>query len=237
MKLGERTDTQDATGTVLSSTPVTGIGRERVEAVCREFVGAIDQLPPMYSAIKVGGAPLYKAARAGRVVERTPRRVVIASLRILAADGALVTMDVDCSKGTYIRTLCADIGDRLGVGAHLFRLQRRRVGPFVLEGASTVAQVEAAIHAGAIRSLLVPVDQVLARLPLVVVDPAAAERVCHGAPLPAATVRTATPLRAGQEVRIRMAEGDLIAIGTVVDSSASWMIRIDTVLAIQDEGG
>jgi tRNA pseudouridine55 synthase len=238
MKLGERTDTQDATGTLLTSTPVDAVDRERLEAVCREFLGEIRQLPPMYSAVKVGGAPLYKAARAGRVVERPPRRVVISSLRVLGVDGAMVTMDVDCSKGTYIRTLCADIGDRLGVGAHLCQLQRRRVGPFALEQASTVARVEAALHAGTVQSLLVPVDRVLARLPLAVVGAAAAERVRHGAPLPMAAVRASAPLRAGQEVRVRMAEGDLIAIGTVMpDAPAPGMIRIDTVLTVQDEGG
>lgn len=237
MKLGERTDTQDATGAVLASAPVGSIDRERIEAVCREFVGTIRQLPPMYSAVKVGGAPLYKAARAGQVVERAPRVVVISSLRVLAVDGALVTIEVDCSKGTYIRTLCADIGDRLGVGAHLYRLERRRVGPFTLEQASTLERVEAAIRSGRIGSLLVPVDQVLAHLPLVLVDAAAAERVRHGVPLPVDAVTAAAPLRVGQEVRVRTGEGELLAIGVVApDAPASWKIRIETVLATQDGG-
>jgi len=151
MKLGERTDTQDATGTVQSRADqavIDGIDRERIETVCREFVGPIQQLPPMYSAVKVAGSPLYKAARAGVEVERTPREVVIASLRILEIDGPLVTMEVDCSKGTYIRTLCADIGDRLGVGAHLAGLERLRVGPFALERAVTLERIEAMIRSG-----------------------------------------------------------------------------------------
>jgi tRNA pseudouridine55 synthase len=240
MKLGERTDTQDATGTVLTSVQVGPVDRGQLEAVCAEFVGTIRQLPPMYSAVKVGGTPLYKAARAGRVVERSPREVHIASLLILEIDGPLVTLDVDCSKGTYIRTLCADIGDRLGVGAHLHQLQRRRVGPFTLEQAITLDQVEAAVASGTITGLLVPVDHALAHLPLVTVDAAAAERVRHGAPLPARAVTAAAPLAVGQEVCIRLAGGDVIAVGQVVpagptNDASAWMIRAGVVLAAQED--
>ena len=227
MKLGERTETQDATGAVLTSAPVDAVDRARVDAACREFVGTIQQLPPMYSAVKIGGAPLYKAARAGQVVERTPRSVVIEALRILSVDGPLVTFDVDCSKGTYIRTLCADIGDRLGVGAHLFQLQRRRVGDFVIEEAVGVTAVEAAAASGGLSSLLVSVDRALAHLPALLVDTAAAERVRHGAGVSVSSVRTAAPLRDGDTVRVCAADGELLAIGGV----AGGTIRLHTVLA------
>jgi len=244
MKLGERTDTQDATGAVLSRADqqaITGIDRARIEAVCREFVGPIRQLPPMYSAVKVAGRPLYKAARAGMEVDRAPREVVIASLQVLEIDGPLVTIKVDCSKGTYIRTLCADIGDRLGVGAHLARLERLRVGPFGLEQAVTLERIEAAIRSGAIDTVVTPVERVLAHLPVVIVDGPAAERVGHGAPVPLSAANGAAPWREGQIVRIQRTEGDVIAIGrTAVESVAKgrpapWMIRVDTVLTETDD--
>jgi len=262
MKLGERTDTQDATGAVLTCADpasMSGMDRTLIETVCGEFIGTIRQLPPMYSAVKVGGTPLYKSARAGLEVERAPREVVIATLRVLEIDGPLVTIEAECSKGTYIRTLCADIGDRLGVGAHLARLERLRVGPFSLEQAVTLERIEAAIRSGAIDELLTPVDAVLAHLPLVIVDDATAERVGHGAPVPAAAINgmrrggilhgeagqgvigeaAGTPAwRPGQSVRIRRNEGDVIAIGRMIaepsstqGKPASGMIRVDTVLA------
>ncbi len=248
MKLGERTDTQDATGTIQDRAPqsvLDGIDRGRIEAVCKDFVGSIRQLPPMYSAVKVAGAPLYKSARAGVEVERTLREVVIASLRVLGIDGLLVSIEVECSKGTYIRTLCADIGDRLGVGAHLTRLERLGVGPFTLERAMTLERIEAVIRSGAIDELLTPIDAVLAHLPAVVVDDATAERLCHGAPVPVDAVNGvmgetggAGPWRTDQRVRIRKSQGDVIAIGRMVVESeaapgrpACVVMRADAVLA------
>jgi tRNA pseudouridine55 synthase len=241
MKLGERTDTQDATGALqsrASQAAIDGIDGARIEAVCREFLGPIRQLPPMYSAVKVAGTPLYKAARAGVEVARTPREVVIASMRVLEVDGPLVTIEVECSKGTYIRTLCADIGDRLGVGAHLARLERLRVGSFKLEQAMTLERIEAMIRSGAIDELLTSVDTVLAHLPVVVVDDAAAERIGHGAPVPVSVSGGPAPWRLDQIVRVRRNEGDVIAIGRMAVESvtakggpAPWMMRVDTVLA------
>lgn len=253
MKLGERTDTQDATGAVLSRaerSSIDGIDRARLEAVCREFVGPIRQLPPMYSAVKVAGTPLYKAARAGLEVARTPREVVISSLRVLETDGLLATIEVHCSKGTYIRTLCADIGDRLGVGAHLTGLERLGVGPFRLEQAVTLERIEAMIRSGAIDELLTPVDTVLAHLPLVVVDAAAAERIGHGAPVPMsarsgagrAAAGVMAPWQVDQIVRIRRDEGDVIAIGRMAvepapnGRPAPRVIRVETVLTETADG-
>jgi tRNA pseudouridine55 synthase len=246
MKLGERTDTQDATGVLQSragQAAINGVDRARIEAVCREFVGPIRQLPPMYSAVKVAGTPLYKAARAGVEVARTPREVVIALLRVLEVEGPLVTIEVDCSKGTYIRTLCADIGDRLGVGAHLARLERLRVGPFRLEQAMTLERIEAMIRSGAIDELLTPVDTVLAHLPVVVVDDTAARRIGHGAPVPVSAPGGPAPWRVDQIVRVRRNEGDVIAIGRMAAESAtangrpaSWIMRVDTVLTGTEDG-
>ncbi|HXZ25643.1 MAG TPA: tRNA pseudouridine(55) synthase TruB [Nitrospiria bacterium] len=244
MRLGERTDTQDASGIVLSRSDgaaLDGVDRARIEAVCLEFVGPIWQLPPMYSAVKVGGTPLYKAARAGVEVARAPREVVIASLRVLEHDGPLVTVEVDCSKGTYIRTLCHDIGERLGVGAHLARLERLRVGSFTLEEAVTLERIEAAVRSDAIDEIMTPLSRVLAHLPVVIVDDATAARVGHGAPLPHTAADGSAWWREGQCVRIQRNGGDVIAIGRVAAGTAApqgtpapGLIRVDAVLMETD---
>ncbi|HUJ79997.1 MAG TPA: tRNA pseudouridine(55) synthase TruB [Nitrospiria bacterium] len=245
MRLGVRTDTQDATGTVLGLSDhaaLDGLDRARIEAACREFVGPIRQLPPMYSAVKVGGTPLYKAARAGVEVARPSREVFIASLLVRDIDGPLVTIEVECSKGTYIRTLCHDIGERLAVGAHLARLERLRVGPFTRERAVTLERIESAIRSGSIDEILTPLGRVLAHLPAVIVDEAAAGRVVHGAPLMRAATDGSAVWREGQIVRIGRKDGDVIAIGRMeagarasTGKAAPGQIRVDTVLTETDE--
>ena len=215
MKLGERTDTQDATGTVVSTVACKEVDQDQLEEACRDFRGTIQQVPPMYSAVKVAGRPLYAAARAGLIVDRKPRTVVISSLRVLQVDGAFVTIDVTCSKGTYIRTLCADIGDRLGVGAHLFRLERHRVGPFTREASVTLEQVESAVRAGVVAELLMSADDVLGHLPEVIVDEVTAGRVCCGVPLPGTALEGIGTWHTGQPVRIKSDRRGLIAMGRV----------------------
>jgi tRNA pseudouridine55 synthase len=130
LKLGEITTTQDAEGEVLERRPVEGITVEAVIAAARSFAGVIHQLPPMYSALKKDGVPLYRLARQGIEVERESREVRIDRLQILDVDLPLVTLEVDCSKGTYVRTLCHDLGLALGTGAHLVALRRTRSGSF-----------------------------------------------------------------------------------------------------------
>lgn len=121
LRLGETTDTQDATGTLLSRSPIDGVTEAQVRAIASGFIGRIQQIPPMYSAVKVGGVPLYKAARAGRDVAREAREVTVFRLDLVRIYLPDVTLRVVCSKGTYIRTLCADIGQRLGVGGTCVR--------------------------------------------------------------------------------------------------------------------
>jgi tRNA pseudouridine55 synthase len=191
----------------------------------------------MYSAIKVDGEPLYKAAREGRVVARQPRTVTIARLEVLGIAEDEVTFDVTCSKGTYIRTLCADAGERLGVGAYMQALERRRVGAFGIDRAMTLTDVEAAVRRGTIGECVLTIDEALAEVPAADVDAAAAERVCHGVPLPASRVIGWTGVcRAGGLVRIR-ANGATIALGTApVDHAqltargAAAVIAVDRVL-------
>lgn len=230
MRLGETTDTQDATGTVLAQVDASTVSEEALRNVVARFRGPQQQLPPMYSAVKVGGRPLYKAARAGKTVEREERTIVIHELEILAIDGRDVTLSVVCSKGTYIRTLCADIGQALGVGGHLFALERRRVGPLSIDQALTVDQIAEQVAIGTLQQHLITLDQVLDRLPALVVTGEQAQRVLHGGAV--------SPMGVGQlpsspepvPVRLKDEGGRLLAIGTH-DARSAGPIRIHKVLA------
>ena len=148
MRLGLSTDTQDMTGQVLEEAPpelLSSITEDMIREACASFIGDYDQIPPMYSAIKVQGKKLYELARAGKTVERKARRVKILDLEVEKIDMPLVTLRVVCSKGTYIRTLCEDTGRRLGCPAVMDSLLRTRVGSFCLEDARTLSQVEEAV--------------------------------------------------------------------------------------------
>lgn len=166
MRLGVVTDTQDMTGNVLRESPVH-VTREELEAVMRQFLGDYDQIPPMYSALKVQGKKLYELAREGRVIERKPRRVQILGLELrgMEEDGIHVHMRVHCSKGTYIRTLCHDIGERLGCGAAMEKLIRTRVGIFKIEDALTLAQVEVCVQNQKIDHLIRSIDSMFSMWP------------------------------------------------------------------------
>ncbi len=139
LQLGTCTDTQDATGEVTRSCVVPPVDREQVERVLERFRGVIEQTPPMYSAVKYQGQRLYKLARQGQVVKRKPRQVHIRRLELLHIQGTKLTLAVTCSKGTYIRTLCEDIGLALGWGAHMTILQRCRIGSFSLAQAGSLS--------------------------------------------------------------------------------------------------
>ena len=191
--LGARTSTGDAEGDVIERHPVE-VERGGIEAVLRRFVGPIEQTPPMYSALKRAGRPLYAYARAGETVERDPRTVTIHELRLEAFAGACLEVDVRCSKGTYIRTLAEDIGAALGCGAHLGALMRTEVGPFRLAEAHALADLECAPEAARF-GLLLPVDRLLAHLPPVELDPGAAERFAHGQSVMAPAEPLSGPLR------------------------------------------
>ena len=168
MQLGVTTTTADAEGEVLERRPVT-VGRTEIEALLPRFRGEISQIPPMYSALKRDGQPLYKLARAGEVVEREPRSVTIARLELLSCEAEQARLAVDCSKGTYIRTLVEDIGQLLGCGAHVAELRRTKAGPFDLSRTVTLEELER-VHAEggneAVDQFLLPVDSGLQHWPL-----------------------------------------------------------------------
>ena len=157
--LGVTTDTQDTSGTVLEEKNVT-VTEEEVQEVIASFIGAQKQIPPMYSALKVDGKKLYELAREGKTVERKARDITIENIEILEVSLPRVRMVVTCSKGTYIRTLCNDIGEKLGCGGAMASLIRRKTAGFTLEEAKTLDEIEAIMKAGEIRSILKGVDTV-----------------------------------------------------------------------------
>lgn len=162
--LGVETDTQDTTGTVLCERSVE-VSEEAVREAVMSFQGAYQQIPPMYSALKVDGKKLYELAREGKEVERKAREVFIHEIEILEMNLPVVKMRVACSKGTYIRTLCADIGTKLGCGGTMKSLQRTRVGSFTLEKAVTLTQLEGLRDENRLEEILYPVDSAFAECP------------------------------------------------------------------------
>ena len=174
-RLGVTTDTQDMSGTILQEQQVN-VTTEQLHAAVMAFVGDYDQIPPMYSAIKIGGRKLYDLAREGKEIERQPRRIHIDAVAVL--DTSLLqsehifTMEVKCSKGTYIRTLCHDIGQRLGCGAAMQHLTRTAVGSFHLEDAITLGQIEQLRDAGMLQDRIQSSEQLFRDLDAVRIDDA-----------------------------------------------------------------
>ena len=181
LRLGLTTNTQDTTGEALETRPVN-IDREELEAALSRFTGPIEQIPPMYSAVKIGGKKLYELARKGQEVERRPRPVTIHALEVLEQAGeAEYLLRVRCSKGTYVRTLCHDVGQALGCGGCMSSLRRTMAAGFTLADAVTLEQVR---ERGA--ALLRPVDGLFAAYPAYHIRNPGQERLCrNGNPLPA----------------------------------------------------
>ena len=214
LRLGETTDTQDASGQVLTRNDQCQVDEDAIRMVVAQFRGVQRQLPPMYSAVKVGGQPLYKAARAGKIIDRVERSVTIHELEVVAVNGRDVTLRIVCSKGTYVRTLCADIGRSLGVGGHLYELERRRVGPLVIDQALTIDQIAGYLAMGTLQHHFLSLDHLLSQLPAVVVSAEQAQRVVHGNPVSPAGINQLLVSTYPVFVRLKNEAGQLLAIGT-----------------------
>ncbi len=178
-RLGQSTATGDAEGEVIESRPVTASRRD-IERAIERFTGMIEQIPPMYSAIKQGGQPLYKLARAGITTERAPRSVTVYEYTVLGLEGERLTVDIRCSKGTYIRALAHDLGEILGCGAHVAELRRTEMGGFRVEEALTLADFEALPDPQARAARLVPADEALRAIPAITISRHAAYYFCQG---------------------------------------------------------
>lgn len=184
LRLGVATDTGDLTGTVLRTAPVTA-GEAELRAVLPRFTGPISQLPPMYSAVKVNGQPLYKAARQGRTVERTPRTVTVHAIDYLGSPApGDYTLRVRCSKGTYIRTLFEDIGAALGLPAAMVTLRRTQAGPYTLDQCHLLPEILAAAENGTLaeNGWVLGVDTAFAALPALTVGETARTHLFNGCP-------------------------------------------------------
>ncbi|MCM1325080.1 MAG: tRNA pseudouridine(55) synthase TruB [Bacteroidales bacterium] len=212
--LGVKTDTQDTTGCVLETSIVGGetFSVERITEAIMGFMGSYEQLPPMYSAVKVNGKKLYELAREGREVERRTRTVTIHDLEILEIHLPVVKFRVECSKGTYIRTLCADIGEKLSCGGAMQSLVRTKAGGFLLEDAITLDELQKLKDAGRLKEAVMPVDSVFSVYPALHVSGEGRKLLENGNPFMPEQTLEGEVFAAGQWVRIYREDNSFAAI-------------------------
>ncbi|MDG2089877.1 MAG: tRNA pseudouridine(55) synthase TruB [Gammaproteobacteria bacterium] len=187
IKLGVKTATGDSEGEIVAEKDCSNISLQQIEKALEGFRGEIQQIPSMYSALKHQGVPLYKLARAGKTVERKTRLVTIFELTLISYEGAYVELEIHCSKGTYVRTIADDLGEQLGVGAHVTALRRTQAGPFKLNQAQTHESLEKYLEQSksdedfsAIDEFLIPADQAVQELPEVILPSVTADFVLQG---------------------------------------------------------
>jgi tRNA pseudouridine55 synthase len=180
MQIGVATDTLDMTGTVIREADWQSVTQQDVTSVLKQFTGRISQIPPMYSAIKLDGQPLYKLARKGQVVERAPRDIDVYSLELQIFAPPLITFRVVCSRGSYVRTLADDIGSALGCGAALKELRRLASGPFIIDHSSSLEVLEEAVRDGSLEELTVGPYAALDHLPEIMLSDVGMNLVRHG---------------------------------------------------------
>lgn len=211
--LGQTTDTQDVSGTVLGTAPVTA-GEEEIREAVLGFLGDYDQVPPMYSALKVGGKKLYELAREGKEVERKARRVRILALEIHGIRLPEVSFSVTCSSGTYIRTLCQDIGERLGCGGCMKSLLRTRVDRFQVEDSLRLSEIEELAREGRIGEALIPVDEMFPAYLKLRMKEAADRLVYNGNPFSAGDAQEflQEETLCGTQVRVYDSSGNFVGI-------------------------
>lgn len=210
--LGKTTDTQDISGTVLSEKSLDGIDEDIAKQCIRGFVGDYMQVPPMYSALKVNGRKLYELAREGVEIERKARPVVIYDINIKEISLPRIRMEVTCSKGTYIRTLCYDIGEKLGCGGCMEELIRTKVSRFELKDSLTLKEVQQKKDAGLLDEILVPIDEMFFEYDSVMLKEEFEPFVYNGNMFAPKHMRERIELCDGKRVRVYDREGRFIAI-------------------------
>lgn len=230
---GTETDTEDASGNVTNTQDCSHLTQSDIEAVLHTFTGDIMQIPPMMSAVHHNGKRLYELARAGEIVERQPRPVTIHSIKLLdfhKDDDVRATLDIECSKGTYIRTLCADIGKVVGCCAHMGSLVRTAVGAFDIESAITLGDIECHAVDGCITDLLVGINDAIDTIPAVRVSESDVLKIANGVKLNADDLFDSTVFILEAPVRIVDTSGNLIAIGRfVLNDENQVVLRPDKV--------
>lgn len=205
LRLGVTTDTQDVTGSVLRSCQAN-VAEDELKAVLTRFTGELEQIPPMYSAIKINGQKLYDIARRGGEVERRPRHITVSGISVVGRSGNDFVLDISCSKGTYIRTLCNDIGDALGCGGCMSSLRRTAAGDFSVSQAYTIDEVVAAAAAGEAGKLLLPTDSMFAALPRCTAGAQDERRIKNGNEIK-------TPALADGDYRVYSESGEFLMLG------------------------
>lgn len=227
IKLGEKTDTLDSEGKVIERVGEFSVTKEQIISVLDGFQGEIEQTPPMYSAIKINGEPLYKLARKGVTIERQKRLVRIERIDLLNLDIPFVDIRVSCSKGTYIRSLCSDIGDALGTGGHLVELRRIATGGFnanraiKLDDLARIVRKDGLEHALKEVPSFITIDAALSRLDEVILSSEDTAKARNGMPL-----RNYKGIKNSKYVRLKGADGRLIGIGRVDRT----LIKIERIL-------
>ncbi|KPL17402.1 MAG: hypothetical protein AMJ93_14960 [Anaerolineae bacterium SM23_84] len=206
IRLGITTDTYDAEGEIVAVADADSVTRARVEQELSSLVGTLEQVPPMYSAIKHKGTPLYRLARRGQSVKRRPRTVQIRALRLLQWESPELEIEVHCSKGTYVRSLAHDLGQRIGCGAYLVSLTRLSSGSFRIAQSVSLDELEQAASRGEIGRLLQSLDTALEAYPAITVDPTTESRIVLGQ-----RVELPTP-PAARLCRVHGADGQLLAL-------------------------
>jgi tRNA pseudouridine55 synthase len=230
MKLGETTDTQDAYGKIIEKSDSVEVDKTLIENALQSFEGKILQHPPMYSALKHKGRPLYKLARKGIEVERKLREVNISRIELLHIDLPYVTFRAVCSKGTYMRTLCDDIGKKLGVGAHLYGLERTAVGQFNVMESLTFEELKSFCQGERIKKGLYTVDEALSWMPEIKIKESLLSGVKNGGPIRINQCLDFTDdFKVAEGIRIKSPVGELLAIGSYFAPKST--IKMDIVFA------
>jgi tRNA pseudouridine55 synthase len=230
--LGTTSKTFDAEGVDDDSVrrPVPDLSWDELAAVVKSFEGEIEQTVPLYSAVRRGGVRLYQMARKGKSVEAPTRTVEISSIRVVRYDSPDFEMDITCSKGTYVRSLAHEIGQRVGCGAYLSGLVRMASGRFSLEDAITLEDIEASAQTAKLHKLLVPLEQLL-DWPEVRVTETFRERIRQGRPLRSADVeRVDGDFHAGDSILLKAIDGTLLAVGTATADAAAFNREADNSL-------
>ena len=224
IKLGITTDTYDGEGEITGIKEDFKISPDRIRKVIDSFKGRIWQVPPLHSAIKYKGKKLYQYARAKEKVEVKKREVKITDIDVLDIDLPFVKLKISCSKGTYIRSLAFDVGQKLGCGAYLFSLQRTRVGPFKLQEALGLEKISDVEDENKICDLLIPIEKALAHLPSMVVKEGFVQKVRHGVPLaPSAVLSIEGDFGQDQSISIKDNQKNIIAIGKALSPAKNFL--------------
>ncbi len=224
LRLGRETETEDGTGKILRETPIPealkpGAGEPLILKTLSSFVGPYMQKPPMFSAIKINGVPLYKIARKGKVIPRASRPVTIKAISLLGYHGTDIAFRVSCSKGTYIRTLCSDIGEKLKVGGHLLSLRRIRAGIFHLDDSVELESFSARCKQGDWEELAYPLETIVEKLPALWVKAPHVLRMLNGVQIGFSELEKWDTFEKGASLRLLDFKGKLMAVGQALHDS------------------